>query len=289
MEVILGDTPVGPDHPVYCIGEVGINHQGDIGLVEKFFQMAVLHEWDCIKFQKRNADLWPETPYFSKTFNSEMTYREHRRRLEFGLDEYNQINEWSIQYRIPWSVSVWDNASVQFMMLGIDGGWDIPFIKIPSACLTDDELLVATRHTHVPIVLSTGMSTIEQIDHAVDILGGNNLILLHCVSTYPADNSELNLKCIPMLMDRYNIPIGYSGHEPGLQGSLFAVAYGACVLERHITYDRTAPGSDHAASLEYEGQRRLVRDAKLHHMMKGTGQKVVYESEIPVMNKLRRV
>jgi len=276
--------PVGEKQPIYVVAEVGINHQGDIKLVEKFFQMAALHEFDCIKFQKRNPELWPDTPYFSKTFAREMSYREHRRRLEFGRDEYDRIMELAFRYNISWTASVWDTDSVEFMRK-----YALPFTKIPSPCLTDDELLRAVRDLGWPVVLSTGMSTLEQIDHAVDVLGKEDLILLHCTSTYPASNGELNLLCIPALGKRYGVPVGYSGHEPGLQASYFAGALGACMVERHITYERSAPGSDHAASLGYEGQRRLVRDLKLIPTCLGDGEKRVYDSEIPVMKKLRRI
>ena len=292
MEVNLGGHILGPDDPIYVVAEVGINHQGDIGLVEEFFRMASMYEFDCVKFQKRNPELWPETPYFSKTFNKEMTYREHKRKLEFEFNEYHTIDEFSKKYEVPWTVSVWDTDSVEFIR---SNGFPIPFIKIPSACLTDDALLEAARTLDVPVVLGTGMSTEDQIIHAVHVLGGHDLIILHCTSTYPAANDELNLEYIPRLADLYpdNI-IGYSGHESGLQASYYAgvMAYrvcGATMIERHITYERNAPGSDHAASLGHEGQRRLVRDLKLIPTILGDGRKVVYESELPIIQKLRRI
>ena len=183
-----------------------------------------------------------------------------------------------------WFASCWDKGAVDFMEV-----FDPPGYKIPSACLTDDDLLCYHRHKGRPIILSTGMSTMEQIDHAVEVLGRENLVLLHCTSTYPSKIEEINLKLIPRLVDRYDVPIGYSGHEVGLYTTLAAVVMGACVVERHITLDRAMWGSDQAASVEPHGISRLVKDIRAVEIAMGDGVKQVYKSEIPVMHKLRRV
>jgi N-acetylneuraminate synthase len=164
-----------------------------------------------------------------------------------------------------------------------------PCYKIASACLTDDELLKYTRAKGKPLILSTGMSTLEEIDHAVEVLGKKDLIILQSTSTYPADYSELDLKVVPALRKRYNVPVGYSGHETGIATSVAAVALGASVVERHITMERSMWGSDQAASLGVSGITRLVRDIRLAEMSMGTGEKRVFEREKAIIKKLRRV
>jgi N-acetylneuraminate synthase len=186
--------------------------------------------------------------------------------------------------RIPWFVSCWDEEAVDQMKR-----FDIPCFKIASASLTDDALLQHTRATGRPLILSTGMSTLEEIDHAVGVLGSEDLVLLHACSTYPALYEELNLRAIPVLEQRYGIPVGYSGHETGIPSSVAAVVLGACCVERHITMDRAMWGSDQAASLEPNGISRLVRDIRLIEQSMGDGVKRVYEREIPIIKKLRRV
>jgi N-acetylneuraminate synthase len=185
---------------------------------------------------------------------------------------------------MPWFASCWDEASVDFI-----DRFDVPCFKIASASLTDDRLLRHTRATGKPIVLSTGMSTLQEISHAVDVLGKDNLIILHACSTYPAYYQELNLRAIPMLRERFNVPVGYSGHETGIPSSVAAAVLGACVIERHITTDRAMWGSDQAASLEPNGIGRLVRDIRLVEQSMGDGVKRVYEREYPIIKKLRRV
>jgi len=207
-----------------------------------------------------------------------------KRGLEFGRADYERIDEYCRNKPIAWTASCWDEASVDFI-----DRFDPPFYKIASASLTDDALLRHTRAKGKPIVLSTGMSTLEQIDHAVDVLGTQDLVLLHCCSTYPAQYAELNLRAIPALRERYGVPIGYSGHETGIPSSVAAAALGACVVERHVTLDRAMWGSDHAASLEPNGIMRVVRDIRLVEEAMGDGEKMVVPSEIPVMQKLRRV
>lgn len=286
-EVNVGGRLVGEGHPVYIVAEIGINHNGDLATAKRLIDAAVLSGCDAVKFQKRTPevcvpaeqrDLLRETPW------GIMTYLEYRHRLEFGADEYAEINRYCRERGITWFASCWDEASVDFIEQ-----FNPPCYKIASASLTDDTLLRHHRRYGRPIILSTGMSTLEQIDHAVEVLGTDDLIILHCTSTYPSQPDELNLRVIPALKERYGVPIGYSGHEVGLQTTYAAVVLGACFVERHITLDRAMWGSDQAASVEPQGFMRLVRDIRVIERALGDGVKRVYDSEVPVMNKLRRV
>jgi N-acetylneuraminate synthase len=207
-----------------------------------------------------------------------------KRGLEFGEKEYRQIDEHCKTHDIIWFASCWDEASVDFVE-----AFEPPCYKIASASLTDDEMLKRHRNTGRPIILSTGMSTLEQVDHAVEVLGTKDLVVLHCTSTYPARPEELNLRAIAVLKDRYKVPVGYSGHEVGLSTTLAAAVMGACMVERHVTLDRAMWGSDQAASVEPYGLSRLVRDIGTVTAAMGDGTKKLYDSEIPIMKKLRRV
>jgi N-acetylneuraminate synthase len=207
-----------------------------------------------------------------------------KRGLEFGEDDYREIDAFCRASKIPWFASCWDEQSVDFI-----DRFDPICYKIASASLTDDQLLRHTRATGKPLILSTGMSTLEQIDRAIEVLGRDNLILLHACSTYPAYYEELNLRAIPVMRERYGLPVGYSGHETGIASTVAAAALGACCVERHITMDRSMWGSDHAASLEPNGISRIVRDIRLIEKSMGDGVKRVYEREQPIIKKLRRV
>jgi N-acetylneuraminate synthase len=286
MEVRLGDRPVGDGHPCFVIAEIGINHNGDTQVAQKLIDVASLAGCEAVKFQKRTIEVVYTPEELAKPRESPFgeTNGDLKRGLEFGQAEYQQIDRYCRAKPIEWTASCWDEASVDFI-----GQFDPPFYKIASASLTDDDLLRHTRAKGKPIVLSTGMSTLEQIDHAVDVLGKEDLVLLHCCSTYPAQYSELNLRAIAALRQRYDVPIGYSGHETGIASSVVAAALGACVVERHVTLDRSLWGSDHAASLEPNGIMRVIRDIRLVEMALGDGEKTVLPSEIPVMKKLRRV
>lgn len=214
-----------------------------------------------------------------------MTYIDYRHRVEFGEDEYRQIDEYCKSKNIAWFASPWDTEAVAFLEK-----FDVPAHKVASASLTDDELLRALRATGRTIILSSGMSTPKQIRHAVEVLGSENILLCHATSTYPAKAEELNLRVINTLQEEYpNVPIGYSGHETGLQTTLAAVALGATFVERHITLDRAMWGSDQAASVEPQGLTRLVRDIRTIEASLGDGVKKVYDSELGPMKKLRRV
>jgi N-acetylneuraminate synthase len=284
----LGDRVVGIGNPVYITGEIGINHNGDLTNAIALIDKAADAGCDAVKFQKRTPkvctprDQWDierDTPW------GRMSYIDYRHRVEFGAEEYAAIDEHARRRGIAWFASPWDIESVDFLE-----GFDVPAHKVASACLTDDELLRRLRATGRTVILSTGMSTIRQIRHAVEVLGSDNIILCHATSTYPARTSELNLKMISTLQSEYpNVPIGYSGHETGLQTTLAAVAMGAMFVERHITLDRSMWGSDQAASVEPQGLARLVRDVRVISEAMGDGVKQIYDGERTAMKKLRRV
>ncbi|MGP3985480.1 N-acetylneuraminate synthase family protein [Streptomyces sp. 3N207] len=284
----LGAKTVGPGHPVYVTGEIGINHNGDLDNAFALIDAAAEAGCDAVKFQKRTPeictprdqwDLERDTPW------GRMTYIDYRHRVEFGEDDYRAISEHCAKRGIDWFASPWDEEAVAFLEK-----FDVPAHKVASASLTDDDLLRALRATGRTIILSTGMSTPKQIRHAVEVLGSENIVLCHATSTYPAKAEELNLRMIHTLQDEFpNVPIGYSGHETGLQTTLAAVALGAVFVERHITLDRAMWGSDQAASVEPQGLQRLVRDIRTIEESLGDGVKKVYDSELAPMRKLRRV
>jgi N-acetylneuraminate synthase len=284
--VKIGDRLVGENHPCLIVAEIGINHNGDIDLAKRLISVAVAAGCDAVKFQKRTIAVVytadelakPRENPFGPT-NGDLKYG-----LEFEQEEYEEIDAFCKSVKMRWFASPWDEGSVDFLEQ-----FDLPVYKIASASLTDDNLLRHVRRTGKPIILSTGMSTYAEIDHAVEILGKEDLILLHATSTYPANYEELNLRAIPIMAERYGVPVGYSGHETGIPTSVCAVALGACCVERHITLDRAGWGSDQAASLEPNGITRLVRDIRLWEQAKGDGVKRVYEREVPIIKKLRRV
>lgn len=275
------------DWPVYFIAEIGINHNGDIELAKKLIDVACLCGCNSVKFQKRTPELCvPENKKneLRETPWGTMTYLEYRKRMEFGEKEFKIIDSYCRQKNITWFASPWDIPSLQFLE-----SFNVPCHKIPSALLTDENLLEATKNTGKPVFLSTGMSTECEIDHAINILSEVPLIVLHCNSSYPADAAELNLNVVENLKKKYpNCIIGYSGHERGYTASIAAAMMGARVVERHITLDRAMWGSDHAASLEFDALRRLVRDLRLLPTWLGDGQKKVYPSELILMEKLRK-
>jgi N-acetylneuraminate synthase len=284
--VRIGSKLVGEGQPCYIIAEIGINHNGDLDLAKRLISVAVAAGCDAVKFQKRTVDVVYTGEELAKPRESPFgtTNGDLKRALEFSMEDYEDIDVYCKAVRIPWFVSCWDEEAVDQMKR-----FDIPCFKIASASLTDDALLQHTRAIGRPLILSTGMSTLEEIDHAVGVLGSEDLVLLHACSTYPALYEELNLRAIPGLEQRYGIPVGYSGHETGIPSSVAAVVLGACCVERHITMDRAMWGSDQAASLEPNGISRLVRDIRLIEQSMGDGVKRVYEREIPIIKKLRRV
>ena len=285
-EIRLGSKVVGPGRPCYVVAEIGINHNGDIDLAKKLINVALGAGCDAVKFQKRTIDVVYSPEELAKPRESPYgnTNGDLKRGLEFELEEYQEIDRYCREVKMDWFASCWDEASVDFI-----AQFKVPCFKIASASLTDDKLLRHTRALGKPILLSTGMSTIKEVDHAVDVLGKRDLILLHACSTYPAYYEELNLNVIDVLRDRYGVPVGYSGHETGLASSVAAAVLGCCVIERHITLDRSMWGSDHAASLEPNGITRLIRDIRLIERSMGDGVKRVLEREQPIIKKLRRV
>lgn len=284
-EVKIGDKTIGDGHSCFIIAEIGINHNGDLGLAKQLIDIAVMARCDAVKFQKRTIDIVYTKEELAKERESKFgnTNGDLKRGLEFGFNEYAKIDKYCKEKGILWFASCWDEDSVDLI-----DKFNPPCYKISSASLTDDNLLKHTKAKGKPILLSTGMSTMEQIEHAVEILGKDNLILYHCTSTYPSEISELNLKVINTLKEKFNVPIGYSGHEKGVSQSVIAAAIGADSVERHITTDRALWGSDHAASLEPAGLFRMVRDIKQIPTLMGDGIKKVYESELPIIKKLRR-
>lgn len=285
-KIKIGEKLVGDGEPVFIIAEIGINHNGDIKNAKKLIDMAVFAGCDAVKFQKRTIELVYTKEELEKPRENPFgpTNGDLKRGLEFGEKEYKEIDDYCKQRNIMWFASPWDIKSVEFLEK-----FNIPCYKIASASLTDDELLKRVKLTGKPIILSTGMSTVEQIKHAVETLGEDNLIILHCTSTYPSDDEELNLKVISWMKEAFNCLIGYSGHERGIAQALIAVVLGASVIEKHITLDRAMWGSDQAASLEPEGLNLLVRDIRLAPACLGDGKKIVYDSEIPIIQKLRKI
>ncbi len=284
--VKIGSKLVGDDQPCYIIAEIGINHNGDLDLAKRLISVAVAAGCDAVKFQKRTIDTVYTPEELAKPRENPFgsTNGDLKRGLEFTQEDYEDIDVYCKAVKISWFASCWDEDSVDFI-----GQFDVPCYKIASASLTDDGLLRHTKAAGKPLILSTGMSTIEEIDHAADVLGKDNLLLLHACSTYPANYDELNLRAIPALRERYGVPVGYSGHETGIPSSVAAAVLGACCIERHITLDRAMWGSDQAASLEPNGITRLVRDIRLIEQSMGDGVKRVYEREYPIIKKLRRV
>lgn len=286
LHVQIGNFLVGDDQPTFIIGEIGINHNGNLDITRNLISVAKNAGCNAIKFQKRTVEVVYTAEELAKPRENPFgeTNGDLKRGLEFSSEQYREIDEFCREVEILWFASCWDEASVDFIEQ-----FPVPCYKIASASLTDDDLLRHTRKQGKPLILSTGMSTYEEIDHALEVIGKENLILTHTCSAYPSHYSELNLRQIPELRKRYGVPVGYSGHETGIASSVAAMAMGACIIERHITLDRAMWGSDQAASLEPSGLSRLVRDIRLVEESLGTGEKIVQEREIAVMKKLRRV
>jgi N-acetylneuraminate synthase len=288
MSVRIGQHEVGAGQPVYVVAEIGLNHNGSVEMAKQLIDVAAEAGAQAVKFQKRTPEI--STPEHMKDVPREtpwgtMTYLEYRYRVEFSKEQYIEIGDHATLRGLDWFASPWDVPSVAFLQ-----DLNVPTHKVASASVTDLELLEALRATGKPIILSTGMSTLEEIDRAVAVLGTENLVVLHATSTYPMPAEEANLRTILTLQDRYaGVPIGYSGHERGLQISLAAVSLGAVAVERHITLDRTLWGSDHAASLEPQGLEHLVRDIRIIGEALGDGVKRVFPGELAPKQKLRRV
>lgn len=283
----IGDRLIGDGQPVYIVAEIGINHNGDVALAKRLIDAAHAAGVDAVKFQKRTPE--KSVPPDEREKRREtpwgyVTYLEYRQRVEFGEREYTEIDRYCQTLGLPWFASVWDEDSVDFLK-----PFNLRCYKIPSAALTDTSLLEHIKGAGRPIVLSTGMSTEDEIRRAVEMLDTDQLVLVHCTSTYPCQAQELNLRVIETLRRQYPVPVGYSGHEVGLPTTVAAVALGACYVERHITLDRAMWGSDQSASVEPQGMARLVGYIRGVEQALGDGKKLVYESELPSMRRLRRV
>ena len=286
-KVQIGDRFIGEGEPVYIIAEIGINHNGSLNMAKKLIDGAVFAGCDAVKFQKRTPELctpidqWNierDTPW------GRMTYIDYRRRIEFGLNEYTEIDNYCKQKDIHWFASTWDECAVEFMEQ-----FNPVVYKMASATITDSDLLIKIKSTRKPVILSTGMSSMEQIEKAISLLDINNLLLAQSTSSYPCKLNELNLMVIRSFADKYrNIPIGYSGHETGLAPTYAAVAIGASFIERHMTLDRALWGTDQAASVEITGMFRLVKDITDIEKALGDGNKIVYDSEKSAQKKLRK-
>lgn len=287
-ELKVGARFIGDGHPVFIIGEIGINHNGSVEIAKKIITGAQHAGCDAVKFQKRTPEIctpkdqWNierDTPW------GRMTYIDYRHKVEFGENEYSEIDKYCKEIGMIWFASCWDEPSVDFMEQ-----FDPPLYKTASASVTDFKLLEKHKSLNKPIMMSTGMSTLEQIDKAISFMDSNNLMVAHATSAYPCKNEELNLKMIQTLKNNYlDIPIGYSGHEVGLAPTWAAVALGASFVERHITLDRAMWGTDQAASVEVGGMERLVSNIRDIEKSLGDGIKKVYDSELGQITKLRRV
>ena len=284
--VQIGERWVGEGYPVLIIAEIGINHNGILQIAKRLVDVAFMAGCDAVKFQKRTPEkavppeyqnVMRETPW------GIISYLEYRRMVEFGYKEYEEINQYCKEKGILWFASCWDEDSVDFIEQ-----FSPPCYKVASASLTDAPLLRKMKATGRPVILSTGMSTLEEIEAAVDLLGTDKLLIAHSTSTYPCPPEELNLRMIQTLQAKFDCPIGYSGHEVGLQTTFAAVTLGASFVERHITLDRAMWGSDQAASVEPSGMIRLVRDIRVIERAMGDGQKRVYDSELKAREKLRK-
>ena len=284
--VSIRGRAIGPGEPVYVIAEIGINHNGDVEIAKKLIDAAVLSGCDAVKFQKRTPelavppaqrDITRETPW------GVMSYLDYKKRVEFDYGDYAKIDSYCAEKEIDWFASCWDVESVKFMEQ-----FEPPCYKVASASITDVDLLAAVRATERPVIMSTGMSTMDEIRTAVEVFDNTPLLLAHTTSTYPCPPEELNLRVMATLTREFGVPVGYSGHEVGLQTTVAAVALGATFVERHITLDRAMWGTDQAASVEPGGFLRLVREIRALQLALGDGVKRVYDSELPVRDRLRR-
>jgi len=282
----IGNTQVGDGRPCYVIAEIGINHNGSLDIAKRLIDMAAAAGCDAVKFQKRTVEVvyTPEELARPRENPFGLTNGDLKHGLEFGLFEYHEIDKYCREKKIAWFASCWDEGSVEFI-----DQFNPPCFKIASASLTDHSLLRHTASTGRPILMSTGMSTAREVDHAVGILNLHDIALLHTCSTYPSKTEELNLRVIGTLRERYGVPVGYSGHESGVLASIAAVALGACIVERHVTLDKKMWGSDQAASIEMDELRSMIRGIREIETALGESAKRLLPSEVPVLEKLRRV
>ena len=281
------DKEIGHGKPVFIVAEIGLNHNGDIEIAKKLIDVAVLAGCDAVKFQKRTPELCVPEEYKDvkrETPWGVMTYLEYRKRVEFGKREYDQIDAYCREKGIIWFASPWDLPSIEFLE-----SYDVPLYKVPSALMTHKEYLSTLKNIGKLIMLSSGMSDMNLVKKAISITGDDNVVLMHTTSTYPAKTEEINLRVLQTYMKTFNCPVGYSGHEVGLQITLAAVALGANAIERHITLDRSMWGSDQAASVEPIGLMKLIRDIRIIENALGDGVKRVLPREEEVVKRLRKI
>ena len=281
------DKEIGHGKPVFIVAEIGLNHNGDIEIAKKLIDVAVIAGCDAVKFQKRTPELCVPEEYKDvkrETPWGVMTYLEYRKRVEFGKREYDQIDAYCREKGIIWFASPWDLPSIEFLE-----SYDVPLYKVPSALMTHKEYLSTLKNIGKLIMLSSGMSDMNLVKKAISITGDDNVVLMHTTSTYPAKTEEINLRVLQTYMKTFNCPVGYSGHEVGLQITLAAVALGANAIERHITLDRSMWGSDQAASVEPIGLMKLIRDIRIIENALGDGVKRVLPREEEVVKRLRKI
>ena len=284
--ISISGRTIGPNSPTLVIAEIGINHNGDVELAKRMMKAAREAGCDAVKFQKRSPrhcvpqDQWEvirETPW------GRMSYIDYKERIEFNEDQFQDLADLAAELGILWFASPWDEPSVTIL-----NNLDVCCHKVASASVTDYHLLDAINKSGRPVIMSTGMSTIEQVRNAVERLKDVPLALLHSVSIYPTRSEDLNLRMINTLREEFNCVVGYSGHETGLPATLASVALGASIVERHFTLDRSMWGTDQAASVEPEGMRRLVRGIRTVEKALGDGVKRVLPEEANNARKLRR-
>lgn len=287
-EIKLGDYVINEEAFPYIIAEIGINHNGDLQIAKKLIDAANACLWNCVKFQKREPDIAiPEAQkdVMRDTPWGRITYLEYKKKIEFGKNEYDYIDRYCREKPIAWSASPWDIPSLEFLL-----NYDLPFIKIASASNMDKEILKLACESRKPLLVSTGMSTLKEIDELVDFLekySDGSYILMHTNSTYPTPPAELNLRMITTLKERYQCLVGYSGHEMDLEPTVVAVSMGAKVVERHVTLDHDMWGTDQAASLSVTAMAMLQGRVKEILLMLGDGEKIITEKEKEVRRKLR--
>ena len=287
LRIKVGENFIGDNEQVYLIAEIGINHNGDLQIAKRLIDATWAIGWSCVKFQKRSPDIAvpdAQKNVMRQTPWGEMTYLKYKEKIEFQKEEYDYINKYCKEKPLDWTASVWDLPSLEFLMQ-----YDIPFIKIPSAKITDKLLVEQSAKTGKTLFVSTGMSSIQEIDDAVNIVEkhlSKNYVLFHCNSSYPAKMDELNLNMIKTLKERYNCLVGYSGHEEEIMPTTIAPIFGACVIERHITLDRNMWGTDQKSSVEVRGMDFLIRRVRAAKQISGDGIKIITDEELKIRKKL---
>lgn len=276
------------NNKLYFIAEIGINHNGSLEIAKKLISAAKLAGCNAVKIQKRTPEICVPKDQWNMMRDTpwgKMKYIDYKKKMEFSLSDYKKLCKYAKKNQIDFIASCWDVPSVKFMKK-----LNIPFYKVASASITDFKLLKEIKKTKKPIIISTGMSTENQIKKCVNYLGQKDLCIMHCTSSYPASTNELNLNYIPVLKKKFTKSvIGYSGHETNLSSTIAAYVLGAKVIERHITLDRSMWGTDQKSSIEPLGIARLIRDIDSIFMSLGDGKKRVYKSEIPMIKKLRLI